>query len=218
MFKMIKNYMRIDNPDFFCILGRFSLLTSLFKTSRIASSTAKPILGMTHFSVAPSEDYVLMRAAWGYLSVQALWFLRSLYGRAAHICCTVTSRCKWPQMRCWAVVADEQLLCLLDVLLTFSQNGCFSLAVAALGLSSRAGRGAQMPPVGPPALTQHKVIVGGGTHGIKHVGFVWDLELLGGKRNEVMKCCNFFSISVLCLLLFQLVINGISQNDMENNF
>lgn len=31
MFKMIKNYMRIDNPDFFCILGRFSLLTSLFK-------------------------------------------------------------------------------------------------------------------------------------------------------------------------------------------
>lgn len=71
----------------------------------------------------------------------------------------------------------EQLLCLLDVLLTFSQDRCFSLGVAALGLSSRAGRGAEMSPVGPPALAQHKVVVGGGAHGIKHVGFVGDLEL-----------------------------------------
>lgn len=34
-----------------------------------------------------------------------------------------------------------------------------------------------MSPVGPPALTEHKVVVGGGAHGIKYIGFVRDLEL-----------------------------------------
>lgn len=52
-----------------------------------------------------------------------------------------------------------------------------SLGVAVLGLSSGAGRGAEMSPVAPPALTQHKVVVGGGAHGIKNVGFIGDLEL-----------------------------------------
>lgn len=80
-------------------------------------------------------------------------------------------------MCCWPVVADEQLLHLLDVLLTSSQDRRFSLGVAALGLSSRTRRGAEMSPVGLPALTQHKVVVGGGAHGIKYVGFVGDLEL-----------------------------------------
>lgn len=75
------------------------------------------------------------------------------------------------------LVADEQLLCPLHVLLTGRQDRCCSLGVAALGLSSRTGGGAQMSPVAPPALTQHKVIVGGGAHGIKYVGFVGDLEL-----------------------------------------
>lgn len=53
----------------------------------------------------------------------------------------------------------------------------FSLGLAVLGLSPGAGRGAEMSPVAPPALTQHKVIVGGGAHGVKNVGFIWDLEL-----------------------------------------
>lgn len=34
-----------------------------------------------------------------------------------------------------------------------------------------------MSPVAPPALTQHKVVVGGGAHGVEHVGLVGDLEL-----------------------------------------
>lgn len=28
-----------------------------------------------------------------------------------------------------------------------------------------------------PTLTKHKVVVGGGAHGVKYVGFVGDLEL-----------------------------------------
>lgn len=44
-------------------------------------------------------------------------------------------------------------------------------------MSSRTGEGAQISPVAPPALMQHKVIVGRSAHGIKHIGFVWDLEL-----------------------------------------
>lgn len=51
------------------------------------------------------------------------------------------------------------------------------LAVAGLLLRSQAGRGAKVSLVAPPTLTQHKVVVGGGAHGVKHVRLVWDLEL-----------------------------------------
>lgn len=73
----------------------------------------------------------------------------------------------------------QQMCCfrLLDVLLTFVQDRPVLLGVAAPGLSSRTRRRAEMSPVGLPALAQHKVVVGRGAHGIKHVGFVWDLEL-----------------------------------------
>lgn len=57
------------------------------------------------------------------------------------------------------------------------RRGLALLAVAVLLLRSQAGRGAKVSPVAPPALTQHKVVVGGGAHGVKHVGLVWDLEL-----------------------------------------
>lgn len=60
----------------------------------------------------------------------------------------------------------------------------FSFGVSVPGLSSRAGGEAKMSPVAPPAPTQHKVVVGGGAHGIKHVGFIWDLELWGGERKR----------------------------------
>lgn len=60
----------------------------------------------------------------------------------------------------------------------------FSFGVSVPGLSSRAGRGAKMSPVAPPAPTQYKVVVGGGAHGIKHVGFIWDLELWGRERKR----------------------------------
>lgn len=96
--------------------------------------------------------------------------------------------------------------------LTVSQDRCVSPGVAAPGLSSRTGRGAQMSPVAPPALTQHKVIVGGRAHGIKHVGFVGDLELWGRKRNEAINCILFY-LSLLHLLLFQLGITAVSHND-----
>lgn len=66
----------------------------------------------------------------------------------------------------------------------FTPERYFSFGVSAPGLSSRAGRGAKMSPVAPPAPTQHKVVVGGGAHGIKHVGFIWDLELWGRERKR----------------------------------
>ncbi len=94
------------------------------------------------------------------LSLDSLWW-RGVYKR--------------PQICCWVVVADEQLPCLSDV--TLSQDRHVSLGMAALGLSSRTGGRAVMSPVGPPALTEHKVVVCGGAHGIKYVGFVGDLEL-----------------------------------------
>lgn len=75
---------------------------------------------------------------------------------------------------------------------TLQPGRSLSLGLAALGVSSGAGRGAKTSLVAPPALTQHKVIVGGGAHGIKHVGFVGDLELWRRKRNEVMKSCSVF--------------------------
>lgn len=40
-----------------------------------------------------------------------------------------------------------------------------------------------MSPVAPPALTQHKVVVGGGAHGVEHVGLVRDLELLPTEKH-----------------------------------
>lgn len=132
----------------------------------------------------------------------------------------VMSSYKWPQICGWAVVADEQLLWLLHILPTFSQDWCFSLGLAALGLSPRTGEGAQISPVAPPALMQHKVIVGRSAHGIKHIGFVWDLELWGRKRYRVMKCCNLFYVSLLYVLILQSMINDDdnSQNDLESNF
>lgn len=69
--------------------------------------------------------------------------------------------------------ADE----LLSAVLIFSVHRHFSLGKAGLGCTYRAGRGAKTSPVAPPSLTEHKVIVGGGTHSVKYVGFVRDLEL-----------------------------------------
>ena len=66
---------------------------------------------------------------------------------------------------------------LLVMLPIFSQDRCSSLGLAALGLSSRAGRRAEISPVVPPVLAQDKVVVGVGAHGIKYIGFVRDLEL-----------------------------------------
>lgn len=59
-----------------------------------------------------------------------------------------------------------------------------SLGGAGLGWISRAGRGAKASPVASPALTKHEVIVGRGAHGVKHVGFIGDLELWCGQRKE----------------------------------
>lgn len=52
-----------------------------------------------------------------------------------------------------------------------------SLGVAVLGLNATARRGAIMSPMALPALTQQEVVVGGGAHGVKYVGFIRDLEL-----------------------------------------
>lgn len=52
----------------------------------------------------------------------------------------------------------------------------FLLGKASLGWISRAGGGAKTSPAASPALTKHKVIVGGGAHGVKYVGFVGNLE------------------------------------------
>lgn len=102
---------------------------------------------------------------------------------------------KRPQRCCWADVADEHLLCLLDVLIILSQDKCVSLGVAVLRLSSRTGDGAQMSPVGPPALSEHKVVVGGGAHGIKYIGFVRDLELWGRWGIEIYFLFIYFYFS-----------------------
>lgn len=62
---------------------------------------------------------------------------------------------------------------------TFSMHRHFFfclLGKASLGWISRAGRGAKTSPVASPSLTKHKVIVGGGAHGVKHVGFIGNLE------------------------------------------
>lgn len=47
--------------------------------------------------------------------------------------------------------------------------------MAVLGLSSRAGGGAEMSAVALPALAQDEVVVGCGAHGVKYVGFVGDV-------------------------------------------
>lgn len=73
---------------------------------------------------------------------------------------------------------------LLYELLTFSHGTRrSSLGVAALERRSGAGGGAQAPPVALPAPTQHKVVVGGGAHGVEYVGFVGQLKIWGRRRD-----------------------------------
>lgn len=82
--------------------------------------------------------------------------------------------------------------CLVVVLLTFSQDRCsLSFGVTAPRLSPGTGGRAEMSPVAPPVLAQDKVVVGGGAHGIKYIGFVGDLELWGRKTNDLIRCCIF---------------------------
>lgn len=71
-------------------------------------------------------------------------------------------------------VSCSELLC---AVLIFSVRRHFSLGIGVLGCISGAGRGAKTSPVASPSLTEHKVVVGGGTHSVKYVGLIWDLEL-----------------------------------------
>lgn len=107
--------------------------------------------------------------------------------------------------------------CPLVVLLTFSQDRCFRLGLADLRLSSRAGRIAELSSVAPPALAQHKVIVGRCAHGIKYIGFARDLELWGRKRNEVMKHY-LFAIAIYFPSAYFCFISHISQAYRESHF
>lgn len=84
-------------------------------------------------------------------------------------------------------IAAKQLICLRDELRKIQPGKMLSLGVAVLGLNSTARRGAIMSHMALPALTQQKVIVGGGAHGVKYVGFIGDLELWGKKRNNWMQ-------------------------------
>ncbi|TNN57968.1 hypothetical protein EYF80_031792 [Liparis tanakae] len=65
-----------------------------------------------------------------------------------------------------------------------SQKGGLRWSLGVSGLERRSGAegGAQAPPVAPPAPTQHKVVVGGGAHGVEHVGFVGELKICGRRR------------------------------------
>lgn len=58
-----------------------------------------------------------------------------------------------------------------------------------------------MPPVAPPALAQDKVVVGGGAHGIKHVGFVGDLQLFSAV--ELLKEAEVVTLDVLHVVFFE---------------
>ena len=78
------------------------------------------------------------------------------------------------------------------------RTGTSSLGKAGLGCLARAGREAQTPPVASPSLTEHKVIVGGGTHGVKHVGFIWDLELWCTRRNGKKRSASINGVGWAC--------------------
>lgn len=117
----------------------------------------------------------------------------------------ISSSARWADKhghRYGAFVADEQLL------LTSSRTPKpsvrttrSSLSVAALGWSSGAEGRAEVSPVAPPVPAQDKVIVGRSAHGVKHIGFVGDLELWGRKEwgDEVVQ---LFSLSLSPLLPF----------------
>lgn len=127
---------------------------------------------------------------------------------------------KQPQVFCClVVVADEQLLCLKAVLLNFSRDAGSSLGVAALGLSSRAGGGAQVFPMAPPVLPQDKVVVGSGAHGIEYIGFVGNQELWVRKNTIYFHLAHFCLIAVFlritCRAIFRnaSILNPFREND-----
>lgn len=79
--------MRIQNPDFFLkVLTCFSTSSVYLDISLFLHHSLKQcrtILGITRFSVAADEDYVLTRAPQGYFSVEALW--ESLRQSGSHL-------------------------------------------------------------------------------------------------------------------------------------
>lgn len=56
-------------------------------------------------------------------------------------------------------------------------EACRSFDVPAPGSSAGAGEVAKLFPVAPPALPQHKVVVGRGAHGVEDVGIVRNVKL-----------------------------------------
>lgn len=59
--------------------------------------------------------------------------------------------------------------------------------MAAPGYSPRTGGGAKRSAMAPPAMTQDKVVVGHGAHGVEYVGFVRNLELWGKEGEHQLK-------------------------------
>lgn len=88
-------------------------LSSVYLDIFLSHKQSRIILGMTHVSVL----LLVKTTSWwellqGYFSVEALWFLGSLCGEAALICCSVTISWADTNGHRWVV---EQLLCLLRV-------------------------------------------------------------------------------------------------------
>lgn len=167
-------------------------------------------------------DGFLLRTPPDYFSAETL---RPLLAWVTHFCCTVTTLpwrvdTKTATGFCrLVVVADEKPLCLKAVLLNFSRDAGSSLGVAALGLSSRAGGGAQVFPMAPPVLPQDKVVVGSGAHGIEYIGFVGNQELWVRKRTIYFHLAHFCLIAVFlritCRAIFRnaSILNPFREND-----
>lgn len=125
----------------------------------------------------PNSDFFIQVLI--YISLSS-WHVYSAF-LSAHYVLTVTFR--------WSVAVTRDSPGQSDNLVTHAVSTSgqqqFLLGEATLRLSPGAGGGPQMSPISPPALTQHKVIVCGGAHGIEYIGFVRDLELWG-RGNEIM--------------------------------
>lgn len=62
-----------------------------------------------------------------------------------------------------------------------------------------------MFPVASPALAQDKVIIGSGAHGVKHIGFVWNLELFSTAEHLVQ--AEIVAAHIVHVVLFKSSLN-----------